>query len=35
MVACVSGLQRNMQSKFVHDCPGDELDDDHMSKLIV
>lgn len=35
MVACVSGLQRNMQSKFVHECSGNNLDDEHMSKLIV
>ena len=26
---------RSMQSKFVLDCPGDNLDDDHIAKTIV
>lgn len=34
-MACVSGLQRKVQTRFIVDCPGDNLKDGHMAKLIV
>ena len=34
-MACVAKIQRNMQSKLIFEKPGDELDDDHLAKIIV
>lgn len=34
-MASVSCIQRNMQTKFILDTPGDELADNHLAKLIV
>ena len=31
----IAPIQRCLQSKFILDKPGDNLDDEHLAKLIV
>ena len=31
----VEGVKRCMQTKFVHEAPGDNLGNDHVAKIIV